>query len=60
MRPGKPSAAGDNHVKGILADGMYDINNNFRYLSNNHITPCEKTRRNSKVRQSTIKIGICL
>ena len=40
-----------NHVKGILADGMmYDSNNNFRYLSKNHIKPGIKTRSNSKVR----------
>ncbi|MGA9841161.1 MAG: transposase [Nitrososphaeraceae archaeon] len=45
------SAAGDNHVKGVLADGMYYSNNNFRYLSSNHIKPCiRKIRRNSKVR----------
>ena len=31
------SADGGNHVKGVLADGMYDSNNNFRYLSKNHI-----------------------
>jgi DDE family transposase len=43
-------AAGDNHVKGVLADGMYDSNNNFRYLSSNHIKPGIKTRSNSKVR----------
>ena len=41
---------GGNHVKGILADGMYDSNNNFRYLSKNHIKPGIKTRSNSKVR----------
>ena len=44
------SAAGGNHVKGILADGMYDSNNNFRYLSKNHIKPGIKTKSNSKVR----------
>ena len=44
------SAAGGNHVKGILADGMYDCNNNFRYLSSNHIKPGIKTRSKSKVR----------
>ena len=31
------ASSGSNHVKGVLADGMYDSNNNFRYLSNNHI-----------------------
>ena len=44
------SAAGGNHVKRVLADGMYDSNNNFRYLSKNHIKPGIKTRSNSKVR----------
>ena len=44
------SAPGGNHIKGILADGMYDSNNNFRYLSKNHIKPGIKTRSNSKVR----------
>jgi hypothetical protein len=29
----------NNHVNGILADGMYDSNKNFRYLSKNHIKP---------------------
>jgi transposase len=38
------------HVKRVLADGMYDSNNNFRYLSRNHIKPGIKTRSNSKVR----------
>ena len=32
-------AAGDNRVKRVLADGMYDSNNNFRYLSKNYIKP---------------------
>ena len=27
------AAENNNHVKGILADGMYDSNRNFRYLS---------------------------
>jgi hypothetical protein len=44
------SAAGGNHIKRVLADGMYDSNNNFRYLSKNHIKPGIKTRSNSKVR----------
>jgi hypothetical protein len=44
------AADGGNHVKGILADGMYDSNNNFRYLSKNHIKPGIKTRSNSKIR----------
>ena len=39
-------------MKGILADGMYDSNNNFRYLSKNHIKPGIKTRSNSKGRST--------
>ncbi len=46
------SSAGGIHVKGVLADGMYDSNNNFRYLSKNHIKPGIKTRSNSKVRST--------
>jgi IS5 family transposase len=46
------NASESNHVKGILADGMYDSNNNFRYLSKNHIKPGIKTRRNSKVKST--------
>ncbi len=44
------NASENNNVKGALADGMYDSNTNFRYLSNNHIKPGIKTRSNSKVR----------
>ena len=44
------SSSRGNHVKRVLADGMYDSNNNFRYLSKNHIKPGIKTRSNSKVR----------
>jgi len=44
------NASENNRVKGILADGMYDSNNNFRYLSRNHIKPGIKIRSNSKVR----------
>lgn len=44
------NASENNDVKGVLADGMYDSNNNFRYLSKNHIKPGIKTRKNSKVR----------
>jgi IS5 family transposase len=44
------SSSRGNHVKRVLADGMYDSNNNFRYLSRNHIKPGIKTRSNSKVR----------
>ena len=46
------SASGNNKVKRVLADGMYDSNNNFRYLSNNHIKPGIKTRSNSKVKST--------
>jgi IS5 family transposase len=46
------AADGGNHVKGVLADGMYDSNNNFRYLSRNHIKSGIKTRSNSKVRSN--------
>lgn len=44
------TASESNNVKGALADGMYDSNKNFRYLSKNHIKPGIKTRINSKVR----------
>ncbi len=44
------SASENNNLKGILADGMYDSNKNFRYLSKNHIKPGIKTRSNSKVK----------
>jgi hypothetical protein len=44
------NASESNSVKGALADGMYDSNKNFRYLSKNHIKPGIKTRSNSKVR----------
>ncbi|HET8689633.1 MAG TPA: IS5 family transposase, partial [Methanosarcina sp.] len=45
-------ASENNNLKGILADGMYDSNNNFRYLSKNHIKPGIKTRSNSKVKST--------
>jgi IS5 family transposase len=47
------NASENNKVKRVLADGMYDSNNNFRYLSNHHIKPGIKTRSNSKVRSTT-------
>jgi hypothetical protein len=47
------NASEDNNVKGALADGMYDSNNNFRYLSKNHIKAGIKTRSNSKVRSTS-------
>jgi hypothetical protein len=33
----------NNNVKGALADGMYDSNKNFRYLSKNHIKATTNT-----------------
>ena len=42
----------NNKTKRVLADGMYDSNSNFRYLSKNHIKPGIKTRRNSKVKST--------
>src|SRR3954451_3764055 len=47
------SASENNNLKGILVDGMYDSNKNFRYLSKNHIKPGIKTRSNSKVKTTT-------
>src|SRR4249920_924271 len=44
------NASANNNVKGALADGMYDSNKNFRYLSKNHIKHGIKTRSNSKVK----------
>ena len=35
-----------------MADGMYDSNKNFKYLSKNHIDPGIKTRSNSKVKST--------
>lgn len=46
------NASESNHVNSVLADDMYDSNNNFRYLSRNHIKPGIKTRSNSKVRST--------
>jgi Transposase DDE domain len=46
------NASENNHVKGILADGMYYSNINFRYLSKNHIKPGIKARSNSKVKST--------
>jgi hypothetical protein len=43
-------ASSSNHIKSVLADGMYDNNKNFQYLSKNHIKPGIKTRSNSKVK----------
>jgi IS5 family transposase len=44
------NASENNNLKGVLADGTYDSNNNFRYLSNSHIKPGIKTRKNSTIR----------
>jgi hypothetical protein len=49
------NASANNNVKGALADGMYDSNKNFRYLSKNHIKPGIRTRSNSKVRPTNCK-----
>ena len=46
------NACAKNNVKAILADGMYDSNNNFRYLSKNHIKPGIKRRSNSSVKST--------
>ena len=46
------NAAENNCVKCVLADGMYDSNRNFRYLSKSHIKPGIKTRSNSKVKST--------
>jgi hypothetical protein len=46
------NASENNNVKSVLADGMYDSNKNFQYLSNNHIKPGIKTRSNSKVKST--------
>jgi Transposase DDE domain len=46
------TASESNNVKGVVGDGMYDSNKNFRYLSKNHIKPGIKTRSNSKVRST--------
>ena len=42
----------NNKVKRVLADGMYNSNKNFQYLSKNHIKPGIKTRSNSKVKST--------
>ena len=46
------NASENNNLKGIVADGMYDNNNNFRYLSKKRIKPGIKTRSNSKVKST--------
>ncbi|MGC2682840.1 MAG: transposase [Candidatus Nitrosopolaris sp.] len=49
------NASENNKVRSVLADGMYDSNKNFRYLSKNHIKPGIKTRSNSKVNKQVSK-----
>jgi hypothetical protein len=46
------NALENNNVNAVIADGMYDSNDNFRYLSKNHIKSGIKTRSNSKVRST--------
>jgi hypothetical protein len=36
----------------VLADGVYDSNGTFRFLSENGIIPCIKDRKNSRVRKT--------
>ena len=40
-----------NIVKGVVVDGMYDSNKNFRYLYKNYIKFGIKIRSNYKVRE---------
>jgi hypothetical protein len=44
-----------NNLNGALADGIYDSNKNFRYLSKKHIKVGIKTRSNSKVRPTNCR-----
>src|SRR4249920_2671181 len=46
------ASSGGNHADGTLADGMYDSNKNFRYLSTHNIKPGIKTRSNSTIRRT--------
>ena len=48
------ASSGGNHADGILADGMYDSNKNFRYLSTHNIKPGIKTRSNSTIRRTNL------
>jgi hypothetical protein len=45
-------ASENNKIKRVLADGMYDSNKNFRYISKNDIKPGIKTRSNSKAKST--------
>ncbi len=51
------NASENNNVKGAVADGMYDSNKKFRYLSKNHIKPGIDTRSNSKVKSTNCRAG---
>ncbi|MGA7898261.1 MAG: hypothetical protein WCA39_05290 [Nitrososphaeraceae archaeon] len=42
------NASENNHVTGVLADGMYNSNDNFRYKSKHHIVSFIK--KQSKIR----------
>jgi hypothetical protein len=44
-------ASENNNLKGALADGMYDSNNNFRYLSKHHSKPTSWTIIDSEIQQ---------
>ena len=50
-------ASENNKIKRVLADGMYDSNKNFRYLSKNDIKPGIKTRSNSKAKSTNCHVG---
>ena len=50
------SALEKNTLKRVIADGAYDNNENFRYLSDNSIQAAIKVRRNSSYNRSTICI----
>jgi hypothetical protein len=44
----------NNKVKKVLADGMYDSNNNFTYLSKNHVIPAIKTRNRQTSKDGSV------
>jgi Transposase DDE domain len=46
------NASENNKIKRVLADGMYDSNKNFRYLSKNDVKPGINTRSNSKAKST--------
>ena len=47
------NAAENNDVKRVIADGAYDNNENFRYLSDNGIEAAIKVRKNSSANKIT-------